>query len=79
MQLRQYKLVRIRQLLHSPEEYDGWRINQRPPRVGDIGTIVDIIHVPGLPVDYVVEACMSDGTTLWLSDFLEEELAPVED
>src|SRR4029450_588089 len=35
--LRQYEIVRVRRLLRSPEHYDGWRINQRSPAVGDVG------------------------------------------
>ena len=54
--LRQYGLVRIRQLLPSHAEYNGWRINQRPPAVGDMGTLLDILHGPGLPDRYVVES-----------------------
>jgi hypothetical protein len=72
--LRQYASVRVRRLLQSPEAYDGWRVNQRHPRVGDVGTIIDILQAPGLPDNYVVEAGGSDGATLWLGDFSAEEL-----
>ena len=50
MPLEQYSLVRVRQLLHPPEYYDGWRINQRPPQVGDVGYLIDILQAPGLPL-----------------------------
>ena len=66
--------VRIRQLLGEEKTYDGWRVNQRPPRVGDYGTVVDVLHAKGLPDKYVVENCLSDGTSLWLADFFAEEL-----
>lgn len=74
MSLQQYGVVRIRQLLRSPEAYDDWRINQRPPRVGDQGVIVDILQAPGLPDNYVVESVGPDGVTVWLGDFTDEEL-----
>ena len=73
MPLKEYEMVRVRQLLRAPEEYDGWRLNQRPPRVGDVGYIVDILH-DGLRGDYVVESSGPDGITIWLGDFMAEEL-----
>jgi hypothetical protein len=76
--LRLYALVRVRQLLRSPEEYDGWHVNQRPPRIGDLGTIVKILKAPELPLNYVVEASDPDGATVWLGDFLEDELEAAE-
>jgi hypothetical protein len=73
--LPQYALVRVRQLLRSPEEYDGWNVNQRPPRVGDLGTIVDVLTAPGVgEEDYVVECSGPDGIDVWLGDFTVEEL-----
>ena len=41
-------LVRIAKLLRAPEEYDGWKVNQRAPVVGDVGALLDIVHGPGL-------------------------------
>ena len=41
-----------------------------------MGTIVDILHAPGLPDNYVVESSGSDGVTVWLGDFWVEELEP---
>ena len=72
--LQQYGLVRIRQLLKPPEEYDGWHLNQRAPQVGDLGTSVDILQAPGLPDQYVVESSGPDGVTIFLGDFAAEEL-----
>jgi hypothetical protein len=62
-------------LLRLSEAYEGWRVNQRPPRVGDRGTVVDILQAPGLPDKYVVEASGPDGITVWLGDFTADELA----
>ena len=36
--------------------YDGWCLNRRSPRIGDMGTIVNILQAPGLPRKYVVES-----------------------
>jgi hypothetical protein len=76
-QLAQYQLVRVRRLLHESPHYDGWKVNQRPPALGDVGTIIDILQAPGVPDDYVVESSGADGVSIWLGDFLEEELEPV--
>ena len=79
-ELRQYELVRVTRLLAPAESYDGWKINKRPPVVGDIGTLIDFLHAQGLPSRYVVE-CPSragDGSSDWLGDFLAEELEAME-
>ncbi len=78
--LRQYQLVRVRTLRAAVDEYDGWRVNKRHPRVGDVGTLVDLLHAPGLPDRYVVEcpSASGDGTTDWLGDFAEDELESVD-
>lgn len=72
--LKQYQIVRIRALRNPPERYDGWGVNQRPPRIGDVGTIVDIVDANAVPTGYVVECSGPDGRTIWLSDFIAEEL-----
>ena len=74
MSFEPYSLVRVRQLLRSPADYDGWRISQRPPQVGDVGTLLDTLHTPGLPDRYVVECSGSGGVSVWLGDFSAEEL-----
>jgi hypothetical protein len=75
--LNQYGLVRMRKILRSADECDGWRIKQRPPQIGDIGTIVEILHAPNLPIDYIVECSNSDGTAIWVSDFFAEEIEAI--
>jgi hypothetical protein len=64
--LKPYAIVRIKKLDQEPDEYDGWRFNERLPRVGDLGVILDILSAIGLPEKYVVENSASDGTTIWL-------------
>ena len=77
--LQRYGLVRVIQLRYPLDAYDGWRINRRPPAVGDMGTIVEILHAPGLPSKYVVESSDADGITIWLDDFDAEEIEPIDD
>ena len=69
-----YTQVRIRRLLGPPDSYDPWRLNQRPPQVGDVGWCVDLLQAPGLPDHYVVELCGPDGAAVWLAEFVAEEL-----
>jgi len=76
MTLEQYQLVRVKCLLRRPTEYDGWRVNQRAPEIGDVGTVLEIIRADGLPDRFVVEVSRSDGETLWLADFEASELEP---
>lgn len=77
-QLQHHHLARIVQLRHALEEYDGWRLNHRPPHVGEVGIIVDILEAPGLRKKYVLECSASDGTTIWLGDFDAEEIDAVD-
>lgn len=73
-ELKDYTVVRVRQLLHPAEHYDGWRVNKRPPQVGDKGIIVETLRAPNLPDSYIVESCGPDGVPIWLGDFAAEEL-----
>lgn len=76
--LVQYELALVKVVLRDPDKYDGWKINKRPPHVGDIGTITDILQAPGAPDHFIVEMLdPSSGTTIWLSEFEREELKPV--
>jgi hypothetical protein len=74
MLLKEYDVVRIVRLLHPAEHYDGWKLNRRAPKIGDIGTMVDIQQVATLPTNYIVEASSLDGVPDWLGDFAAEEL-----
>lgn len=74
---KEYELVRVRQLIQSADDLDGWRLNQRSPAIGDVGTLLDILTAPGHPNKYVVECSGQDGISLWLADFFEEEIERV--
>jgi hypothetical protein len=62
--LQQYQRVQVRQLMQPTEAYDGWCVSQRPPRVGDVGTIVDILPKAGRAAQYIVECSAADGNTI---------------
>jgi hypothetical protein len=83
MGFREYSLVRIRRLLRPSEAYDGWRSNLRSPRTGDEGIVVDILNAPGVPGTYLYivecrECIEPGGEPLWLGEFSEEELEPLD-
>ncbi len=73
---QQYSMVRVSRLMRPPEDYDGWGVNQQPPRLGDVGTVVEILEAAGYPHKYVVEAADPNGATVWLAEFYAEELEP---
>ena len=75
--LKEFIKVRVVRLLRPPESYLGWSGAKRPPKIGDVGTIVDIQNVRNLPTNYVVEAESPDGIPDWLGDFSAEEIEPV--
>ncbi len=73
-----YSVVRVKKLLHPDINRDGWKINQRPPQIGDTGAIVEILHAPNLPIHYVVECVNIDtGDAIWLSEFEADEIEAV--
>ncbi len=75
---RQYSVIRVKQLLHPEIDRDGWKINQRPPQIDDIGTIVEILQAPNSPIHYMVECVNKDnGTSIWVSKFEAEEIEAV--
>lgn len=74
---KEYNKVRVIKLIHSMEEYDGWKINKRNPAIGDIGVIVEILHAPNLPDKYVVEHISPDAVPDWLGDFDAEEIESI--
>ena len=75
-EFHEYDVVRVRQLLQPDRHYDGTQCVKRSPRVGDKGTIVLI--PPGTNSWYIVECVNSDGFTVWLADFVTDELELVE-
>lgn len=72
--LKPYAVVRIRALTRVASDYDGWSGNIRSPRIGNIGTLVEVLSALESPNRYIVENSSPDGTTIWLGEFGEEEL-----
>jgi hypothetical protein len=70
----QYSQVKIVALRPS-RTFDSWRMNRRQPAIGEVGSIVEIFEQPGDTI-YLVECVNSGGSTEWLEEFLESELAP---
>ena len=75
--MKRYDMVRVRSLTDGIER-NGWHLNVRAPRVGDIGTVVEISDAEGHAPHFVVESVAADGTTVWLADFTAGELEVVE-
>ena len=73
-----YTEVRVIKLVNSPEKYGG-KFNKRPPQIGDIGTLIDCLPSERKPHHYTVaKTDLATGDDIWLCDFLEEEIEPVE-
>jgi len=71
-----FDTVRVVSLTGPPEDYLALSTSERPPRVGDLGTVTYI--APGLGgggTRYAVESGHEDGRADWLADFSAAELA----
>jgi hypothetical protein len=69
--------VRIVRLLAPGRAFDGTELVKRAPRLGDLGTVVYVVYQDSAPALYTVEAVDLNGNTLWLADFVPEELSLV--
>jgi hypothetical protein len=67
-------VVRIVHLEAEEREVDGSAHPPPQPRVGEMGTVVEEVD-DGI---YLVERCTDDGRTIWVAEFLAEELELVE-
>ncbi len=67
----EHGVVRIKALMHADRGYSGSEGIKRPPRIGDIGTIV---YIDTKATWYIVECIDNGGLTVWLADFEEGEL-----
>jgi len=66
-----YSIVRVKTLLSPDRHVHGTESEKRQPKTGDVGTIVHV-NAPGHA--YVVESVDPYGLTVWLADFVSEEL-----
>lgn len=67
--MQEHDCVKIVKLLKPERPFDGTKNVKRPPQIGDLGTIV---HKQ--KNFCIVEMVDSEGDTVWLADFLVEEL-----
>ena len=74
--LRELDVVRVRELSRPDQEFAGSENIKRPPRLGDIGTIVHDYVTSGTRA-FIVECVDTNGGTIWLADFDENELEAI--
>ena len=72
--LKEFDTVKVVRLLDSERKYDGSENVMRPPRIGDTGAIVHIYSVDDKATGYMVENVAPNGYTIWLADFLPDEI-----
>jgi hypothetical protein len=70
--------VRVVELTGSAMDHLVVLTSERPPRVGDIGTVVDIsTRLGGVGRHYTVELRHPDARPIWLAVFAAHELEVV--
>lgn len=72
--LKEFDCVRVVRLRQPERPYDGTEAVMRPPRVGDTGAIVHVYATDAGAAGYIVECVDAEGYTLWLADFLPDEI-----
>ena len=70
--------VRVVGLRAPPADHLALSRVQRPPRIGDTGTVTEVLPAAGggggAP-RYLVESATGEAETIWLAEFAEDELA----
>lgn len=67
--MKELDVVKVIKLVRENRRFDGTETVKRPSRIGDVGTIV-YHNEKGC----IVESINDEGYTIWLADFLMEEL-----
>lgn len=70
MSFKQYDVVKV-VALHAFKQEISDSFNLRPPRIGDIATIVEIY---AKPPGYELECSDKEGITQWLQAFAQDEI-----
>lgn len=71
----EFDTVRVVALHGTPESHLATVDAERPPRVGDLATVVDLVAgPPGAGARYVAETCHPDGRIVWLAEFSSDEV-----
>lgn len=76
--IREFDIVRVVRLLERDRPFDGTVSVQRPPRLGDVATVVHEYDASHVNTPVAVEMVDEEGMTVWLADFLREELELVQ-
>lgn len=79
MPLIEFQTVQIKALLREDGAYDPFGDNDRAPRMGDRGTVVEVRGKPSGQYEYTVECGRPDGTCVWIADFVAEELEAIDE
>ena len=76
--IAEYDRVRITSLTGAATDHLILSTSERPPQVGDIGTVVDIAErLGGTGRHYTVELTHDDARCVWLAVFAAHELEVV--
>lgn len=78
MKIKEYDVVRVVRLARADRTYEGTSDARRPPRIGDLATVVQVSPLADGSVTLTLECVGEDGSTLWLADFSPEEIELVE-
>ena len=73
--IAEHDMVRVVGLTGSAEDHLVISTSERPPRVGDVGTVVDIAdRLGGEGRHYTVQLSHPDARPVWLAVFAKHEL-----
>ena len=72
--LREYDEVRVVKLNAVTRDFDGTDAVKRAPQVGDVAVICHQYEPKDPHAAVAVEMVDKDGMTVWLADFLPDEL-----
>ena len=78
-QIKEYDRVRVVSLTGSAADHLILSTSERPPQIGDVGTVVDIAQrLGGSGNHYAVELTRPDARAVWLAVFAAHELELVD-
>ena len=72
--IREYDTVRVVELRTPNRHFSGTSGASRPPRVGDVATVCHVYDPKDSLAPVAIELVRDDGATIWLADFVSEEL-----
>ena len=71
--LHELDVVRVASL--EGVQRESGEVCARDPQVGDLATVISLLHRPGQANAYLCECVAEDGMTLWMATFVRESLA----